>query len=283
MRTVFVPTDFSDASLVALKYAVEIAQTAGARIQLYSVVHVPPPVGEWGGTAVGSHSDDVVADTRRALEGLAAEMEGHTTQPIELEVELGLAADAIRAWMEAHRPWLTVMASKRTSGLERLLWGSVTRDVARHATSPVLVLPETSAYEPFESVLYATDFHDSDVEITRFVMDCVADPSAMKVHYVHVVDGAVPVEFEEEHVQALQSDLAQISPAPQLSFSLKPGRSIAATLEQEIQAGSWNLVVVCPQHRNGLMRLLAPSVSSNLMEHLDVPILIHPGVPTGNA
>ena len=138
MRTIFIPTDFSDASLVALKYAVEIAQTAGADLVLYSAVHLPPPVADLGAVAAPPPADELMEDTRKALLGLAKELEAHTTQRIEVVVELGLASDCIEEWMEAHRPWLTVMASKGTTGLERMVWGSVTRHVAEHAPTPLL-------------------------------------------------------------------------------------------------------------------------------------------------
>ena len=283
MRTVFVPTDFSDASLVALKYAVEIAQTAGADLVLYSAVHLPPPVADLGAIAAAPPADDLMEDMRKALLGLAKELEAHTTQRIEVVVELGLASDCITTWMEDHRPWLTVMASKGTTGLERVVWGSVTRHVAEHAPSPVLVLPETYAYEPIESVLYATDFQVGDESVTRYLMDWVADPTELTVHFVHVVDGAVPMEFEESNLAKFETHMGQIAPAPQLTFDLKPGRRVAETLESEIAKGTWNLVVVCPQHRSWLLRLFAPSVSNQLVEHLDLPILVHPGNPTGNA
>jgi nucleotide-binding universal stress UspA family protein len=283
MRTVFIPTDFSDASLVALKYAVEIAQTAGAELVLYSAVHLPPPVADLGAIAAPPPADALMEDTRKALLGLAKELAGYTTQRIEVVVELGLASDCIATWMEDHQPWLTVMASKGTTGLERVVWGSVTRYVAEHAPSPVLVLPETYAYGPIESVLYATDFQAGDESVTRYLMDWVADPTELKVHFVHVVDGAVPLEFEESHLAEFESHLAQIAPAPQLSFDLKPGRRVAETLETEIASGTWDLVVVCPQHRSWLLRLFAPSVSSQLVEHLDLPILVHPGIPASNA
>lgn len=283
MRTVFIPTDFSDASLVALKYAVEIAQTAGADLVLYSAVHLPPPVADLGAVAAPPPADELMEDTRKALLGLAKELEAHTTQRIEVVVELGLASDCIEGWMEAHRPWLTVMASKGTTGLERMVWGSVTRHVAEHAPTPLLVLPETHAYEPIQSVLYATDFHSGDESVTRYLMDWVDDPTALKVHFVHVVDGAVPMEYEEAHMAEFEANLAQIAPAPQLTFDLKPGRRIADTLETEIASSDWNLVVVCPQQRSWFVRLFAPSVSNQLVEQLDMPILVHPGNRSNNA
>ncbi len=277
MRTLFVPTDFSDASLVALKYAVEIAHAADARMVLYSAVHVPPPVAELGAVSAVPDTDALVEDTRKALEGLALELSVHTTQQLEIEVEVGLAADQIRSWMNTHRPWLTIMASKGTTGLERFVWGSVTRDVAEHAPTPVLILPETYAYEPINKVLYATDFKTGDRAVTAYLTDWVEDAAELAIHYLHVADGTVPMTYEAQHMEQFQADLAQISPAPQTTFEMKPGRHVDQVIEREIESGDWHMLVVCPQHRNWLVRLFAPSVSNQLVEHLDLPILVHPG------
>lgn len=282
MRTLFVPTDFSDASLVALKYAVEIAHAADARLVLYSAVHVPPPVAELGAVAAAPDADALVEDTKKALEGLAYELSVHTTQQLEIVVEVGLAADQIRSWMETHQPWLTIMASKGATGLERLVWGSVTREVAEHAPTPVLILPETYAYEPIDKVLYATDFHSVDRSVTAYLTQWVADPQALNIHYLHVADGAVPMTYEAQHMEAFQADLAHLSPAPQLSFDMQHGRHVDGVIEAEIERGDWNLLVVCPQHRNWLVRLFAPSISNQLVEHLDLPILVHPGNSLGD-
>ena len=282
MRTVFVPTDFSDASLVALKYAIEIAHAADARVVLYSAVHLPPPVAEMGVVSGIPDADALMEDTKKALEGLALELSVHTTQQLDIVVELGLASDQIRAWMSAHRPWLTVMASKGTTGLERFVWGSVARDVAEHAPTPVLVLPETFAYEPFNKVLYATDFKSGDQAVTTYLSDWVANPADLNVHYLHIEDGALPHVVEQEHFERFKAELAQLSPAPTLTFGLKSGHRIDAVIEAEIDSGDWNLLVVCPQHRNWLMKVFTPSVSNRLVEHLDLPILVHPGNSTAD-
>lgn len=282
MRTVFVPTDFSDASLVALKYAIEIAQAANARVILYSAVHLPPPVADMGVVSGVPAADALIEDTKKALEGLALELSVHTTQQLDIVVELGLASDQIKAWMRAHRPWLTVMASKGTTGLERFVWGSVTRDVAEHAPTPVLVLPETFAYEPFTRVLYATDFKSVDQAVTDYLSDWVTNSADLRVHYLHVEDGALPHVVEQEHFDRFKAEMAHLSPAPSLSFELKSGHRIDAAIEAEIQSGEWNLLVVCPQHRNWLVKVFAPSVSNKLVEHLDLPILVHPGNATAD-
>ena len=277
MRTLFVPTDFSDASLVALKYAVEIAHAADARMVLYSVVHVPPPVAELGAVTAVPDAEALVEDTRKALEGLALELAVHTTQDLEIQVEVGLATDQIRSWMSTHRPWLTIMASKGATGLERFVWGSVTREVAEHAPTPVLILPETYAYEPINKILYATDFRTSDRAVTTYLTDWVAEAQNLSIHYVHVANGAVPMTFEEEHMGKFQADLAHLSPAPQTTFEMKSGRHVDRVIQQEIETGEWHMLVVCPQHRSWLIRLFAPSVSNQLVEQLDLPILVHPG------
>jgi len=69
-------------------------------------------------------------------------------------------------------------------------------------------------------------------------MDWVDDPTALKVHFVHVVDGAVPMEYEEAHMAEFEANLAQkkISVDSPIGKGLL-GKSVGDVTEVTVPAG----------------------------------------------
>ena len=242
MKTILVPTDFSDNSMQALRFAMDLAQTQASRITLLSAYHVPAPAAEFGTVIDAGDFELLRVETVHALEGLAEEVRADFSGEVSVVALAGFASNAITRYMEEQQPWLTVMGSKGTTGIERFVWGSVASEVAAHATRPLLVVPEGYDFRGFQEVLFSTDFRDEDLEVTAFIQSLQPDKEALHIHYLHVVNGQIPEPFEQEHMVAFQNHLR----------------------------------VVSPHRRNWFMRLFIPSVSRAVVNHAGIPTLLYP-------
>lgn len=144
---ILLPTDGSDAAAAAIPHAVDLASAYGARLHaLYAldVAELPPGV-----------EDDALHEAfegrgERAVEAVAqaAAAEGATT--VESVVR-GPAVAAILEYVEEHDVDLVVMGTHGWSRLDRLVLGSVARDVLQRSPVPVVVVredePETGERE----------------------------------------------------------------------------------------------------------------------------------------
>ena len=134
IRTILHPTDFSDFSAYAFQLACSLARDHGARLL---VVHViPEPRMPMGGVMTPPPAEEY-AEAKEKLERIKARH-----PKIRLQRRL-LVGDPVREICRLAKEWKTgliVMGTHGRKGLNRLLMGSVTEQVIRKATWPVVTV-----------------------------------------------------------------------------------------------------------------------------------------------
>jgi nucleotide-binding universal stress UspA family protein len=131
IRHVLVPVDFSDYSLEALEYAVQVAKLFGAAVTL---LHVLEPA-SYGLDLTLSHAADE-RKMRQRLEGRLADFAALLTAhglSARHAIDAGAPGESIVAWAQEQRCDLIVMGTHGRRGLSHLVAGSVAQAVLRHA------------------------------------------------------------------------------------------------------------------------------------------------------
>ena len=146
LKLILVPTDFSEASEVALRAAVQLAQTFHAAIEVFHVdidpsFVLPPPMDIVSAPLL---FENVLADTAVRLELVVAEV-----------TKAGVACTSAGQFGRSHTAiverarllgaGLIVIGSHGRHGISRALLGSVAEKVVEHAPCAVLVVPMLSA------------------------------------------------------------------------------------------------------------------------------------------
>lgn len=134
---ILVPTDFSDASDVALDYARSLAAQLGASVELLHVLEDPfvaeGLLAEAYVTEGPSVRADLLADARARLEHRA-------TPGVTTTVLFGRGAATIVDYAAHSDANLIVMGTHGRTGLAHLVMGSVAESVVRTARCPVLTI-----------------------------------------------------------------------------------------------------------------------------------------------
>jgi nucleotide-binding universal stress UspA family protein len=137
------PVDFSDASLSALEYAMDIAQEANAQLTVVHVINVPPELRAHYPASGDFNVDDIrraaQAECLRHLRSLIPESV-RTYCGVETVVQEGAAYGQILRVAAEHKSDLIVMGVHGRGAMDLMLFGSNTARVIRAATCPVLVV-----------------------------------------------------------------------------------------------------------------------------------------------
>ena len=135
ITNILVPVDHSACSEQALAYALSLADSVGAKVNLLSVIGIPTyGVPDLGVGITAPMMDNLIADNQRALEVMAKDRPA-VSQTL---VRAGDARDVILQTAEELGVDLIVMGTHGRRGISRALLGSVTEMIVR--TSPVPVL-----------------------------------------------------------------------------------------------------------------------------------------------
>lgn len=144
IKRILLPTDLSNSSLSAFKYAKSIAEKYGASIYVLHVLENIPPV-------LAIHTLDLTVErveknmeenARRQLEKIVKE-NLKTKNKVQIFIRKGVVGDEIIKFADEKKIDLIVMGTHGRTGIEYTLLGSIAEKVVRKAKCPVLTVKPT--------------------------------------------------------------------------------------------------------------------------------------------
>lgn len=148
IRSLLLPTDFSECASYALSYATDLARDQGASIICVHVVEPVVPTVGYTGMAEPLPMADISGQLEDSATRELPKISGReecTGLEVEEVIARGDAASEIVRVAKDRGVDLIVIASHGRTGLGRILFGSTAEAVVRHAPCPVLVVkpPQT--------------------------------------------------------------------------------------------------------------------------------------------
>ena len=143
IKNILVPTDFSEGSAEAVRYAFDLAASLGATLHIVHVLENPFAPGAFMEMYTPPPPEYFTDMERIAEEKLRASVtqEQRDRADVVLTTRLGVPASEILDRIEEDpKIDLVVMATHGRGGVARMVMGSVTDKVIRSATCPVLTL-----------------------------------------------------------------------------------------------------------------------------------------------
>ena len=151
IKTILVPTDFSDASTRALAYARHLADTFGAALHILHVIEDPYLASGYMEMYAAPPADYLVGLEQSAQERLQMQLSpaDKAKYSAALVTRIGTPAHEILAYAGAHTEIdLIVMATGGRGTLSRLMMGSVANKILREAPCPVLTVHPSDREHP---------------------------------------------------------------------------------------------------------------------------------------
>ena len=184
---VLCPVDFSEISRRALDHAAALAQWYEARLTVLNVFPVMPVM----------DVPPLVLDdkTRQEITGALQRFTAVVPSSVSLDLRVEQADsihEAIQQQASSRGVDLLVMGSHGRSGFKRLLLGSVTERVIRHATCPTMIVP-ARAHDVvpdgpvrYRRILCPVDFSEHSIRAVEYAMN-LAEEADAELRLLHVL------------------------------------------------------------------------------------------------
>ncbi len=270
MRTILVPTDFSENAKKALEFAQTIAERYEAGISLvhaYSPPAVDPslPVETW--VTLADQTEKVNADALEALEKECVKKGFKCTT----KQELGPASEVILDEIKTQKPILVVMGRTGKGGWLDKLMGSVASAVAVKALCPVLVLPPDTHTKTIRRIVYATELERPEANALGFAFNLAehfnADLTLVKVDAPFEVNVFEDEEFKEDIVKEFGEKKYNL-------IAIKAD-SVVSGIQDYADEHHIDLIVMATRKRDWLAELINPSVAKKMVLDTHVPVLVY--------
>lgn len=264
-------TDFSDASINALKYAISFAEKFEARV---SVLHVDPlpymvvahPLNLYK-INKKLREDDIKKDfikLEKRLKNLGKKDANYTTAFKE-----GLLYDEMEKFIKSEKIDLAIMGTSGKSVAEQLIMGSNTAEIAKKIQIPILVIPEKSSFKNIKKIAYATDYTEPDFpNVARLFF--IAEKFGSALDIIHVKSENDKVLKKDNFFRKHKSD---ISYKNWKLVNLKDSNIILA-INGYLTKEKVDLLIMSRHHRTFFNRLFHISISKKMVYNTKIPFLI---------
>lgn len=199
------------------------------------------------------------------------------------DLRSGKAAEEIVGYARDAGVDLIAMATHGRSGLSRIVAGSVTEEVLRHATVPVFVSRPREAGRAWDRVVVALDGSERAEQILPYAVTAARALKAM----LDLVRVAIPLSVTPGGVGEVPFYIKPEDPLPYLKHvcaAIAPqgvragpvplqGRAATEILNYLRDSGA-GLLCMTTHGRGGLGRLVMGSVAEEVVRHSPCPVLI---------
>lgn len=270
LKNILLPTDGSDYSLTASKYAIELAKLYDATIHGLSVVNVKLTQGQLIadlGNIVSlapGRLEEVLHDKGKVfLDELRAACEEANVK-CNVSSSMGIVAESI--CQKARMADLIVMGKHGESGKwAGPLLGSVAETVVRQADKPVLLV--SNKYQPIDRILMAYDSGKSANHIIRLAAGLAMTlkvPMTVLVISHELEKGAPVLKEAQDYLEAYGIELTPI---------LKDGEP-AAEILSTVKDNDISLIAMGAYGHN-IREFLLGSITEHVMREAHCPVLLY--------
>ncbi len=145
IKNILLPTDFSNLSLTAASYALELAAQYGAKIHLLHVIEKKPPILSIRSIDISEEKimKSIEDEAKASLEKALNKINKNTSLDIKTVLLKGNDYEEIVNYSQKNSIDVIVIATHGRTGILHTLVGSVAEKVIRYAKCPVLVITPT--------------------------------------------------------------------------------------------------------------------------------------------
>jgi nucleotide-binding universal stress UspA family protein len=275
MKTILVPVDFSENAKNAMFYAISIAKRLKMKLMLLHVFHQ---------SEADTFCDSLKVITSRGITDTPDEMKNRLKiwremalkEEKDLHCEIlfteGNLEDELKKGSERNDFDLIVMGTKGASGLKRIFIGSNTVKVLKEVSCPVIAVPRGYNFKEIKKIIFATDYHYSDVASIRFMIQ-LAKVFDAELLVVHVSDVQLKRRFEQDLMEYFMGQVALGVTYDKMKFNLLEEDDVKKALKDFVSKEKADLFALSTEKHSLTDLLLKKSLTEQFAYQIRLPLL----------
>lgn len=280
MKTVVIPTDFSDNARHAIDYALQLYKCERTKFYFLHAyadeVYGPFKKNDKG--SLETRKKDVKCATNdkltELLEGIRAETGNpkHTYEALSFCESL---VDAVNDFVNQSNADLVIMGTRGQTADKKISFGSHTVQVFKYVQCPVLAIPEGYLYQKPRKILFPTDFMMPYKRRELKLLNSIASEFKSEVHCLYISDFEAMSHRQLDNQLFIKETLSDAY----LFFDQTPVRNKAEAIRDTISEGGFNFLVMVNSRHSFLEDMLYRSTVDELGLHIEVPFLVMQNLP----
>lgn len=265
---IIAPTDFSDLSKSALIYAAQFAESTNSPLVLvYNAIFEGPP----RATVLINLEEKIEMNAIEDMKQLAEWLKNAVQPSPDIFIEITKnhnAADAILKRTRDIDGGMIILSTRGASGLSSSILGSVSSEVLRKSSIPVLALPPGMESKNEGGFLFAIDPGNGlhEVSLRKYFGFC-------KIMNKNPQFLFVTTEDKSNEIAALKSYISQTYPEFTCEYHVVTNDNIVDCIADFTNTHNFSMLAIAPKKHNFFERMFGKSITTKLLAQLKIPVL----------
>ncbi|WP_291866444.1 universal stress protein [Maribacter sp.] len=277
MKTIVLPTDFSDNAYNAISFAMQLFKEEEC---VFHIIHAYTPVVYQSEYVLHSPGQIGSGDTGKIkflekLEALKRKIEEDFNNPnhrIITHTAFNILIDEILTTSDNQDADVVIMGTQGATGAKEIFLGSHTVHVIQKSNRPVLAIPSNFKYIKPKKILFPTDFKVNYSKAQLSSMLSIAKEYKSRIEIIYVSDGNDLTEKQLNNKQKLVNLLKGVRHL----FHHRPHQGVIQGINDFQSKNTMNLLVMIKNKHTFIERLFIEPIIKKIGFHLSIPFLVLP-------
>lgn len=277
MKNILLPTDFSENSWNAIKYAIHFFENIECHFYL---LHV----NRFENIAVNDTAlmlDVEVIDrlyikpSKQKLRDLLRQISKlnihHKNHKFYTLTDFGFFIESIRKQVDEKEIDFIVMGTKGASGLEKIILGSNTADVITKVKCNMIAVPENAEFVPPKEIALPTDFSLSHgLQVLQPISE-ILESFNSTLRILHIKKTKAELNNDQKASKELLEDYFNHNP---YTFHFLSNKKVEDAIQCFVESRDIDMICMVAKNLNYFQQILFHSKVEEISYHTDIPVMV---------
>lgn len=285
MKTILVPTDFSEPARDAALYAVHLANVIGAKVTICHALKVPmeSPMAAQVAWPLEDY-DTLKTEGANELNHLATtlryEVKESGMSNIYTCSSVGEVTDVIRNTVDDQKHLLVVMGMSGAGAISRFFFLSNTEELISKANFPVLLIPAKTQFKPIKKIAFATDLNPGDIALIHVTAGLALHFNA-ELLIAHITNENYDHAENKKDIDSFLNDVTCKANYPAIYYRHIKNANVNDGLKWLCENALVDMLVMVHRRVSTLGQVFDSSYTKKSAHHIKLPLLVLPaGLPS---
>lgn len=278
MKNILLPTDFSEISWNAIKYALSFFNNETCNFYLLHVNRmsnidvVDTPYLPTGLTTIENiYFKPSKRQLKLLLKRIALEVNYNINHKFYTLTDHNFIIESIRKHVKEKNIDMIVMGTKGATGLKEYIVGSNTGDVITKVKCTTLVIPEKAKHTALKEIAFPTDFALSYDIVTLQPIYNILETTNASLRILHINKKDEQLTLEQQENKELLEDFFE---GLNNSFHFLNNKKIEDAVQCFVDSRNIDMMVMVAKNLNYFQHILFHSKVEKISYHTNIPFLV---------
>lgn len=277
MKTILLPTDFSDNSRKAIEYALQLFKNETCNFYIMHALDSmasAPSTGVTSKRASQAIYDSRVKASKDDLDKLLKRVQDYSNNPkhtFETKLVNGSLVNAVQAFAETTDVQIAVIGNKGASAIQKATFGSNAAQLILKLTCPIIAVPETANANDISEIGFATDYTIENFGNGLNLLKEIALLNNAKLAVVNVVNkGSEPISDLLTKREKFEKAFTPLT----LEYYTITDVPVEIGIKVFSESRKIDMLALITKKRSFFEKLTTKNHSKAISHNIDVPLLV---------